>query len=70
MKKLEKKAMKQIMGGSGGADCRCILDTESPRCCWDFDVKPPYDCPKGSQYGCLIPYCWLLPCANPADDTL
>ncbi len=70
-KKLEKKTMKRIMGGGGSANCRCVGDNEAPFCCWDFiNVPADVNCPKGSQYACFIPYCWQLPCANPADDSL
>jgi hypothetical protein len=61
--------MKQIMGGAFGGTCRCVADTEL-RCCWNFDVIAPSTCPSGYQYGCPIPFCWLLPCANPADNSL
>lgn len=53
------------MGGGGSNNCRCVADTELG-CCWDFGVVAAQDCAKGSQYACFIPYCWLLPCANPA----
>jgi hypothetical protein len=70
MKKLEKKTMKQIMGGGGAANCRCVADNELG-CCWDStNVPADVYCPKGSYYACFIPYCWQLPCANPADDSL
>jgi hypothetical protein len=68
MKKLEKKAMKKILGGGATEKCRCVGENEGPFCCWDFAVLAPLECPKGSQYACFIPFCWQLPCANPAGD--